>query len=164
MHCGNVLRLAPGLRRFVLGQQFRDPKQAVGYSLHRGNDDAHARTKRRLPHKSRRMEHSFRSEQRASSKFEGHDGFPQRVVGWDRRKGQHPLETASPFRRAWVTLHAETGFRPFRAHGSGSLFTAGATLEGAETKKPTARIASGGGLETFSSWLAVSPRARSDCS
>src|SRR5271167_589092 len=33
---------------------------------------------------------------------------------------------------------------------------------GAETKKPTARFASGGGFETFSSLLAVSPGARSD--
>src|SRR5215472_5297968 len=146
MHCGNVLRLTPGLRGFVLGQQFRDAKQAIGYSLHRGNYDAHARTKRRLPHESRRMEHSFRSEQGASSKFEGHDSFPQRVVGRDLRKGQHPLKTASPFRRAWLTLHAETALRLFRAHGSGSLFSAGATLEGAETKKPTARFASGGGF------------------
>src|SRR6266849_119484 len=32
---------------------------------------------------------------------------------------------------------------------------------GAEKKKPTARFASGGGLETFSSLLAVSPRAGS---
>src|SRR6266849_8904804 len=33
-----------------------------------------------------------------------------------------------------------------------------------ETKKPTASFASGGGLETFPCWLAVSPRARSDSS
>src|SRR6266849_3246439 len=33
---------------------------------------------------------------------------------------------------------------------------------GAEKKKPTARFASGGGLETFSSLLAVSPRAGSE--
>src|SRR3984893_2626503 len=39
--------------------------------------------------------------------------------------------------------------------------TAGATLEGAGKKKPTARFASGGGLETFSSLLAVSPRTGS---
>src|SRR6266513_1975096 len=41
------------------------------------------------------------------------------------------------------------------------MATAGASLEGAQKKKPTAGFASGGGLETFSSLLAVSPRARS---
>ena len=91
----------------------------------------------------------------SSLSVEGDRGAPE---------GAGRLERASPFRRAWVTLHADTGFRLFRAHGSGSLFTAGATLEGAKTKKPTARFASGDGLETFSSWLAASPRARSDCS
>ena len=43
------------------------------------------------------------------------------------------------------------------------LNSAGAFLEGPETKKPTTRFASGGGLETFCCLLAVSPVARSAC-
>ena len=47
---------------------------------------------------------------------------------------------------------------------SAPLNSAGTFLEGAETKKPTARFASGGGLETLRCLLAVSPVARSACS
>ena len=42
------------------------------------------------------------------------------------------------------------------------MFTAGSAEAGGENKKPTARVASGGGFETFSSVLAVSPRAGSE--
>ena len=47
---------------------------------------------------------------------------------------------------------------------SAPLNSAGTSLKGAETKKPTARFASGGGLETLCCLLAVSPVARSACS
>jgi len=39
--------------------------------------------------------------------------------------------------------------------------TAGATLEGALQGETHRQVRFGGGLETLSSWLAVSPRARS---
>jgi hypothetical protein len=99
-----------------------------------------------LPDKTRGVEHA-RTEQRAAAKFEGDD--VQRLSSDPTGASVTFVQRGGAAFRCYFFVHI------FEAHDLRSLLSVTAkrstlaSLEGAEKKKPTARFASGGGLETF---------------
>jgi hypothetical protein len=119
-------------------------EKPIGNAFHGGDDYGDAGRPRGRADETRGMEHAVGAEKRAAAKLKRDDFLRLRPRGFLVHRG-------APF--CGAAFREYFFLNVFETHDPGSWFCSkchrGGFLEGALKKKPTARFASGGGLETF---------------